>query len=331
MDYASFLKAADQGQVPPVALLHGPEPLMLEDAVARVTRGLFPDTSDLSLLREVVDAKDAGAETIVQSALMLPWIAARRLVVVKGADALGAKQGEPLAAYLRSPNPSTVLLLLAAQALPASHWLMNAVPRACVVPVLPPSGGQLAAWVRARARAEGFELDEAAAALLVECCGDDLIQLRGEVEKAALAGGSDNRRVGVAEVRAVVGEHRVRHIFELTRALAQRDMRGALLLCESLLNAGEEPLGVLSMLGREVRGVWQAAEGLRMGHREEEIARGLRRPPAAAAALIDRARSLPRGAAARLLRRCWETERRLKLGGAARPELSLLIADLCAG
>jgi hypothetical protein len=35
-------------------------------------------------------------------------------------------------------------------------------------------------------------------------------------------------------------------------------------------------------------------------------------------------------AAARQLARCWDVERRLKLGGAARPELSLLVADLCA-
>jgi hypothetical protein len=46
--------------------------------------------------------------------------------------------------------------------------------------------------------------------------------------------------------------------------------------------------------------------------------------------LLDRARSLSPGAAARQLARCWEVERRLKLGGAARPELSLLVADLCA-
>jgi hypothetical protein len=46
--------------------------------------------------------------------------------------------------------------------------------------------------------------------------------------------------------------------------------------------------------------------------------------------LLDRARSLSPGAAAQQLARCWEVERRLKLGGAARPELSLLVADLCA-
>jgi len=352
VDYAGFLKAAERGQAPPVVLLHGPEPLLLEDAVTRVTRALFPEAmqgepqdvagpgprrprranlADLSLLRETFDTREAGAEHIVESALMLPWASTRRLVVVRGAEGLGAKQGEALAAYLRSPNPSTVLLMLAAQSLASSHWLMNAVPGTCIVPVPPPTGRQLIGWLSNRARAEGLELDEEAAGLLVELSGNDLIQLRGEVEKAALAGGPDNRHVGVAEVRAVVGEHRLRHIFDLTRALAARDAGSALSLLELLLNAGEEPLGVLGMLGREVRAVWQAAEGLRLGRREEEIARALRRPPAAAAATIDRARGLAPEAVARLLERCWDTERRLKLSGPVRPELSLLIADLCAG
>ena len=330
MDYASFLKAADSGQVPPVVLLHGSEPLLIEDAVARVTRGLFPGVSDLSLSREIFEAKDAGAERIVQAALMLPWTSGRRLVVVKGADAASAKQSEPLAAYLQAPNPSTVLLLLAAPSLTASHWLMTLVPRTAIVPIVAPAAGQLTAWVRTRAKAEGFELAADAASLLVELCGDDLSQLRGEVEKAALAGGPDNRMVSVAEVRAVVGEHRLRHIFDLTDALARRDIGAAFAFCEALLNAGEEPLAVLAMLAREVRAAWQAAEALCMGRREDEISRGLRRPPAAAAALVARARALRPGEGGRLLTRCRDTERRLKLGGAARPELSLLIADLCA-
>src|SRR5205807_1575431 len=113
--------------------------------------------------------------------------------------------------------------------------------------------------------------------------GDDLTQLVGEVEKAALAGGPDNRRVGVAEVRAVVGEHRLRHVFDLTRALTARDTGGALALLESLLNAGEEPLAVLGMLAREARATWQVAGALRAGRPAEDIARSLRRPPAPAA------------------------------------------------
>jgi DNA polymerase III subunit delta len=344
VDYAAFLKSADRGDIPPVALLHGPEPFLLDDAVQRVTRGLFPDSApvapgaaratppvDLSMVKETFDARDGDVDAIVGAALMLPWVAGRRLVVARGVDGLTAKRAESLVAYLRAPSPSTALLLVCGQSLAASHWLVGAVPAAAVVPALPLLGRQLVGWLVSRARADGFELDEGAASLLVDLSGNDLTQLRGDVEKAALAGGPDNRRVGVAEVRAVVGEHRLRHIFELTRALIAGDAGTALSVLELLLNAGEEPLGVLGMLGREVRALWLAADGLRRGRREEEITRELRRPPAAAAALLDRARGLTPGAAARLLERCWDAERRLKLSGPVRPEVSLLVADLCAG
>jgi DNA polymerase-3 subunit delta len=133
-----------------------------------------------------------------------------------------------------------------------------------------------------------------------------------------------------AEVRSVVGEQRLHNIFELTRAVAERELGAALGVLGALLTAGEEPLGVLGMLAREARTVWQAREWLGQGRREDEVARLLRRPPAAAAAVVALARALPGPAAAARLTRCWEVERRLKQGGAPRPELALLIADLCA-
>jgi DNA polymerase-3 subunit delta len=330
VDLAGFVKGADAGRAAPVTLLHGSEPFLLDDAVARLGRAMFPGQTDLSLVREILDARAVGADGIAQSALMLPWLGDRRLVVARGVDGLAARAAESLAAYVKDPNPSTVLVLVAETLLEPSHWLLRAVPAAAVVMAPAPTGRSLAGWLRGHAQARGYALDEDAAAMLVELSGDDLTQLVGDVEKAALAGGPDNRRVTAAEIRAVVGEHRLRHVFDLTRALVARDTGSALVLLESLLNGGEEPLAVLGMLTREARAIWQAAGALRAGRAPEEIARGLRRPPAAAAALLDRARSLSPGAAARQLARCWEVERRLKLGGAARPELSLLVADLCA-
>ena len=216
-------------------------------------------------------------------------------MVARGADGLTAKAGETLAAYAKAPNPSTVLVLLADSLLDGSHWLLRALPPAAVVPAPALAGRALATWLRAHAQAVGYELREDAAGLLVELSGDDLTRLVGEVEKAALAGGPENRRVTVAEVRAVVGEHRLRHVFDLTRALSARDAAAALALLESLLNAGEEPLAVLGMLAREARATWQAADALRAGRAPEEIARSLRRPA--------RRGRRPAGAGAERLRR----------------------------
>ena len=158
----------------------------------------------------------------------------------------GALQaGESLVAYVKDPNPSTALVLLADGLLEGAHWLLRAVPSAAVVVAPAPTGRALATWLRGHAQSLGYELREDAARLLVELSGDDLTQLVGEVEKAALAGGPDNRRVGVAEVRAVVGEHRLRHVFDLTRALSARDTGAAL---NHYMENGFAPEAVLNYL-----------------------------------------------------------------------------------
>ena len=292
MQYSAWLRQIDQGQVAPVVLLHGPEAFLAEEAVSRLTRVVCPDPALLAMSRDVLEARDAGADGIVRAAETLPWGTPKRLVVARGVESFGSKQAEPLIEYLRSPNPSTVLALCVLQPLAPGHWLAKAVAPASVVELPQLAGRALASWLRARAASEGYELSEEAAQLLLTLVGDDPAALAGEVAKAAVGGGAENRRVGVAEVRAVVGEHRSREVFELTRAVEQKDAAVALPMLERLLAGGEEPLRLLAILAGQVR-----------------------RQPASVAP-------------ARLLR-CWQAERRLKLGGSPRPELALLVADLC--
>ena len=292
MQYTAWREGLGHGQAAPVVLLHGPEPFLIEEALATLTCAVCPDRGLLAMSREVLEAREVGAEGIVRAAETLPWGTPRRLVVARGAEALGPKQAEPLVEYLRAPNPSTVLALTVPQPLAPSHWLRKAVPAAGAVAIPELSGRALSGWLRSRASADGFELGADAAELLITLVGDDPAALAGEVGKAALAGGPENRRVGAAEVRAVVGEHRSHEVFELTRAVERQDTGAALSLLERLLAAGEEPLRILAILA---------------GHSR---------------------RAVPQAAGDRL-ERCWQAERRLKLGGAPRPELSVLVADLC--
>jgi DNA polymerase-3 subunit delta len=273
-------------------LLHGPEPFLIEEALARLTLAVCSDPGLLAMSREVLEAREAGAEGIVTAAETLPWGTPRRLVVARGVEGLGPKQAEPLVEYVRAPNPSTVLVVTVPQPLAPSHWLLKAVAAGGVVEIPQLTGRALASWLRSRASDDGVELEEEAAQLLITLVGDDPAALAGEVGKAALAGGPENRRVGAAEVRAVVGEHRSHEVFELTRAVERRDAAAALSLLERLLAAGEEPLRLLAILAAQSRRATLRAAGGR-------------------------------------LERCWQAERRLKLGGAPRPELSVLVADLC--
>jgi DNA polymerase III subunit delta len=332
VDYTAFVKTAERGRLPPVVLIHGPDPQLLDDVLTVATRGMFPDPSLTAVGREVVDGREASADGIVGLASTLPLMTGLRLVVVRYAQAIPAKGSERLAAYLAAPSPTTCLLLLADESLDGgrdgrSHWLLRAVPPSAVVPLAVRRGHDLGHWLRQRSAAEGLEVTEEAARLLVEWVGDDTATLLGEVRKAALAGGSANRGVGVKEVTAVVGEHRVAGVFDLTGAIARRDVGLALRTLDRLLLT-EEPMRLCALLTTDTRTLWIAHELGRRGQSAEQIARTVRRPPRVVQAWL----ADPTSSAdlAQRLRRCWEVETRLKSSGDARAEMTALVASLAS-
>src|SRR5712692_2286399 len=323
MDYATFVRQVERGEAPPIALLHGGDGQLLDDALDAATRGLFPDRASAAWGREVFDGRERGVDEIVRSAMTLPLGSGRRLVAVRRAQALAAKGADALTVYAASPNPATCLLLLADELLRASrerrvdHWLLTGLPATAIVELPTRGSRELAGWLRQRAALEGLTVTDEAARLLVELTGEDTATLLGEARKAALAGGPDNRAVGVKDVGAIVGERRLDAIFDLTRAVERR-----------VLATEDAPL-LLSVLARDVRTAWTALAWRRRGRPVEEIARTLRRPPAVIEALTGPT-SGSEALFAWRLRRCWDADRRLKSSGEPRAEMAALVADLCA-
>lgn len=335
MEYTTFLQAADRGQPPALALLHGNDEQLLDDGLELVARGLFADASERALGREVLEGDAVSVETVVRSAMTLPFMTQRRLVVVRRAQALSAKGGEALAAYARDPNPATCLLLLADESLAASrerradHWLLATLPPVAVVALPLRRGRALEDWLRQRAAAEGLTVSDEAARLLVQWVGEDGARLLGEARKAALVGGPEHRRVGVNEVTAVVGEHRVSDVFELTRAVERRDLGLALRTLDRLL-ATEEPVFLLALLTRSVRVALTVRDLAAAGESAAQISRAVRPTPVPVVqAIMTRVAGAGGDALPAQLARCWDAEWRCKSGGQARAELTALVAELC--
>ena len=335
MEYTAFLQAADRGQPPALALLHGADEQLLDDGLDLVARGLFADATERALGREVLEGDAVSVETVVRSAMTLPFMTKRRLVVVRRAQALAAKGAEALTLYARDPNPASCLLLLAGEGLGASrerradHWLLGALPPASVVALPLRRGRALEDWLKQRAAADGLTVSDDAARLLVQWVGEDGARLLGEARKAALLGGPEHRRVGAAEVTAVVGEHRVSDVFELTRAVERRELGAALQTLDRLL-ATEEPIFLLTLLTRSVRVALTVRDLAADGQSAEQIARAVRpTPPPIVQSIMARVGGAAGDALPRQLVRCWLAEWRCKSGGQPRAELTALVAELC--
>jgi len=185
-------------------------------------------------------------------------------------------------------------------------------------------------WMRQRARQQGKSLTPEAERLLLTLQGPDLLRLSQEVDKLCLFVG-ERQEIDPEAVEALVGQGRVRGIFELTAAVSRRDLNGALSCLRHLLERGEEPLGMLGMLARQLRLLVRAKELLAQSSPPAEISRLLGVPRPFVSEILEAAdiSSLPRleQGLARLL----DVDRRLKSsGGGQRLFLELAVIDLCS-
>lgn len=301
---------------------------------------MLSDPVSASWNREVLYADTAPPEAIVSAGLALPLFGARRLVVLRGLSEAAAKAIERLRVAIEAartapggwPVEGTTVVLVAGE-LERRAGALRLVGEDALVEVRAPTGRAVVGWLRERARAAGLDLAPQAAEALIALVGEEPSRLAGEIEKAALFAGED-QRITEEAVRALAGESRVRQYWELTQALEDGDRVKALAVLDRLLAAGEEPTVLLARIADYARDVWRVQAGLGSRKDARQIAGLLprRRPAFAVERLMARAEAVrPEGLAA-AVRRCFDAERKLKSGGAEpRALLTALVADLASG
>lgn len=226
----------------PAYLLMGTDRPKVGRALRRLRDRIGDDATELFSAYEI-DGADVAASC---NALGL-FASERRLVVVEHVEAWKAAELEPVVAYLGSPSPDTVLVLVA-DGMRKDAPLAKAVAKVGDVLVyeLPKRGTRpdLPAWVARQFAALGVQVDATACKLLVELVGEDPGELAGEVEKVVAWANGD--AVGVREIELLVAPRGETPPFALTDAWGRRDVAGVLAASERLLSrAGVPPRDAL--------------------------------------------------------------------------------------
>lgn len=81
---------------------------------------------------------------------------------------------------------------------------------------------------------------------LIEYCGDDLLNLRSELEK--LSAFADNGEITEDDIELLVSKKAEANVFDLTKAFSQNNYDRALKILHVLLEKKEEPVAILSLL-----------------------------------------------------------------------------------
>ena len=104
-------------------------------------------------------------------------------------------------------------------------------------------------------------VDAEAGEMILARAGDDLRGLRQELDKLLLFVG-DRPMIRAADVEAIVADRGEGWIFDLTRAIGDREAGAALAQLARLLAQGEHPLKILGTVAAEIRRLFSARQFL---------------------------------------------------------------------
>jgi len=310
--------ALRQQALAPLYLIVGEEDLLRDRALAALKTVALGESENDFNYNVLYGGEISGGE-IAGTVAEMPVFAERRLVVVKAAEKISARDGEQLLESVKNPNSSTTLVFMSAK-LDGRLKFSQALARAAVViDCAPLRDSQLPAWVASEAQHVGVRVSDEATQLLKEVCGSSLYGLRRELEKLAAYIPAD-RSVTSADVQVLRGIDPGASVFDLTLAIAEGRHGRTLTILARNLESGEAPLRILGSLVWQYRRLWKSKELLAQQGREGEVARVLRMDPWKVRPFLNQFSESHLQAALRL---CFEADEKLKGGSGSSPRMVL--------
>ena len=252
----------------------GSDEAEVKRAAAELAQTLTPpDAGDFGL--EIIDGVSENADqaaarirSAIEALQTLPFFGSSKVVWLKNANFLGDTQVgraagvqsglEELSEMIEKGLGSDVIFLVSATEVDKRRSFYRSLVKRAELQIFNRLDSSRSGWeeeaievVRRRAKKRKLQFDEDALDLFVLLTGGDTRQIENELEKIDLLlanGGTAFQavpRVRVELVRELVPLSRAGVIFELSNALAVRDLELALKLVRRLLDQGENAVGIL--------------------------------------------------------------------------------------
>lgn len=290
---------------PTFYILHGDDDFSREQALAAF-RAQMSETPNGDLNTSIFDGQTASAAEVLNAVCSYPFLADRRLVIVKGLLAWIGRKGagdagkralEQLAEALPELPAWSRLVFVEAETLPDSHRVLKLareLPTGYEKAFHPPQDST--GWILQRARdAYQVEIEPAAAKALALATNNDLRRADNELVKLASYVYGQDRPITPADIARLTPYVPEAKIWDMVDALALGKADDALRLLHRLLyEQDEDPLRAYGAIVRQFRLLLLTREYLDAGGSPNSLgdALGLKPYPARKAAEQARAFSL---------------------------------------
>lgn len=302
-----------------------------------------------------------NASEILGQASMMPFLAARRLILVRGylshlekrmsssksTESAAHGEASQLLNGLGEVADSCDLLLVESsldkrraiwkgfrmkqgdseREVPGLQALIAA--KKVVQEELPtPDAKELPSWIQQRARTLRTNIEPRAVQLLATYVGANLRQLDNELDKLSLYAGQ--RSITADDVNAMVSDASEAMIWNLTDALSQRNPAKAMQSLQALRRGDAHPIYLLTMIARQYRVILKVKDAMRThaGANEFDLAKVVRESPYPVKKAMQQAGSYSFTELVDLMDRLVVADYAMKTGADAETEIDLLIAEL---
>jgi DNA polymerase III subunit delta len=258
-------KAADAAKIYAVV---GSDDVEVKHTAAELAEKLKPAAAAGDFGLEIIDGAADNADqaagrirSTIEALRTLPFFGGGKVVWLKNANFLGDDQKarsaavqealEELTDTINAGLGSEIAFLLSAIEVDKRRSFYKSLSKRAELQIFDKLDSSRGGWeeeateiVLGRARKRKLQFDEDALELFVLLTGGDTREIENELEKIDIYLGKE-RAVNVDLVRELVPLTREGVIFDLSNALAERDLERALGLVRQLLDQGESAIGIL--------------------------------------------------------------------------------------
>jgi DNA polymerase-3 subunit delta len=318
--------------------------------------------ADLADLNTVEVAEQTAPGDLLGQAGMVPFLAARRLIIAPGYltqldKRMAASQGKDSAAHQEAaqllmglsdvPDTSDIIFwetssvdkrrgLWKGFTLPGKDdvepstapGLQQLIKRGVITAEenTTPDPKALPGWIQRQAQSNAIKIEPRAAHMLADFVGPNLRQLDNELTK--LAAYATGRAITAQDVTLLVSDASEALIWGLTDALSQRNERQAIRSLYELRRGDANAFYLLTMIARQYRIIIKVKEGMQRLNTPDEIARYVKESPYPVKKAMPPARSYSFQELHAIMDRLLRADMAMKSGADPETTLDILVAEL---
>ncbi len=307
---ANITEDIKTGNFKPVYLIYGDEGYLREFNRKKLLKALVKEGDSLNFAS--FSGKDADINEIISLAQTLPFMAEKRVVLVK--DSLFFKNAcEELTEYLADPGSDTVLIFDEENVDKRGKNYKAVEKLGGTFEAAEMKEADLKNWISVYFARHGKKIREATAELLISRAGKDMEQLSSEINKLIDYAG-DREIIENEDIDAICTRIPADVIFQMIDAMAYKRQREAVGLYYELLSAKQKPVGILSLIERQFRILLIVKEMSDKKYSQEEIAQAAKVRPFTIRNYRNQAAKYSRQTMKMILNECAQAEADAKSG-----------------